>query len=403
MFLAEIDSEDFKRIFRASPGLHLIMAPDLTIVEVSDAHLRATMRERKDVVGRKVFDAFPDNPNDSAATGVNNLKASLERVRKNHETDAMPVQKYDIVRPESEGGGYEERFWSIINAPVFNEKGELIYIYNKVEDVTELMRLREIGAAHQELLFTHNKQLEDSNRRLQDVNKELESFVYSVSHDLRAPLRAIIGFSSIIKENYAKKLDAEGNHLFSVVCNNAQRMNKLIEDLLTFSRMGRQQMTYKTLDTRNLIRETYEEVMKSHPERIIQFSLGTIEPIEGDYALLKQVWMNLILNSVKYTRPVPKPVIKVSSSKNEHEVTYTIVDNGVGFDMHYAHKLFGVFQRLHSEKEFEGTGVGLAIVQQIVRRHGGRVWAEGKVGEGAAFSFALPSSSSSQEPEARSA
>jgi signal transduction histidine kinase len=243
---------------------------------------------------------------------------------------------------------------------------------------------RLLAREYAERLVAHGRQLEEAN-------KELDSFTYSVSHDLRGPLRAIDGFSGILLEDHAKELDDEAKRALSVIRTNAQRMGQLIDDLLAFSRLTRQRIQVRPLDMEQLVRAVITEVSSFEPQRAIEFRVGPLPPGPGDAALLKQVWLNLLGNAVKYTRTRPRAVIDVAGAIRSGEIVYTVTDNGVGFDMQYVGKLFGVFQRLHAAPAFEGTGVGLALVQRIVQRHGGRVWAEGKPEEGAAFSFALPS------------
>ncbi len=226
--------------------------------------------------------------------------------------------------------------------------------------------------------------------QLEAANKELEAFSYSVSHDLRAPLRAINGFSHVLQEEYSNKLDEEGKRLLNVVRDNAARMGQLIDDILRFSHAGRLEINYSEIDMEKMAHAVTAELMATDPSSWPQMEIEPIPPAFGDSAMMRQVLVNLISNAIKFSRTNATPKIKVGSSKGEDETIYFVKDNGVGFDMQYAGKLFGVFQRLHSENEFEGTGVGLAIVKSIVARHGGRVWAEGKVGEGATIYFALP-------------
>ena len=226
--------------------------------------------------------------------------------------------------------------------------------------------------------------------QLEAANKELEAFSYSVSHDLRAPLRAIDGFSRIILEDYLDKLDDEGRRVLNVIRGNTQRMAQLIDDLLVFSHLGRQEIRISDVDMEKLAKNAFKELNLIIPERKIHFSIKPLSPIQGDQAMIRQVLINLLSNAVKFTRPKENATIEVGGGREGNENIYYVKDNGVGFDMQYVDKLFGVFQRLHSSEEFEGTGVGLAIVQRIIHRHGGRVWAEGKVGEGASFYFSLP-------------
>jgi len=228
---------------------------------------------------------------------------------------------------------------------------------------------------------------------LKEANEELEAFSYSVSHDLRAPLRAIDGFSKILEHDYAAKLGPDGKHLIDTVINSSQRMGALIDDLLAFSRLGRQTVQKQQVNMHELLAEVYEEQKQNYPKRKIRFELHQIPAAQADRALMRQVWVNLISNALKYTKNQPTTTIQITATATAADVVYQITDNGAGFDMKYVDKLFGVFQRLHDRTEFEGTGVGLAIVKRIVTRHGGKVWAEGKVDEGATIYVSLPRAS----------
>ncbi len=234
-----------------------------------------------------------------------------------------------------------------------------------------------------------NDTLEERAALLEHANKELEGFSYSISHDLRGPLRAIDGFSQLLEQGYKGVLDAEGMRLLGVVRQNTRRMNALIEDLLAFSRLGRKSLDMMPLDMRQLVQEALSEVLaeaEGRPEVIT----STLPSCLGDRALVKQVWINLISNAVKYSSKAAAPRVEISGREEGEQVIYTVRDNGVGFDMQYYGKLFGVFQRLHGVDEFSGTGVGLAIVMRVVTRHGGHAWAESAPGEGAVFNFSLP-------------
>ncbi len=242
--------------------------------------------------------------------------------------------------------------------------------------------------------ITERKQAEEAlkkiNDELQAANRDMESFVYSVSHDLQSPLRIIDGFSRRLFAGYKDKLDEEGKRLLNVIRRNTQGMSQLIHDLLAFARLGRQKIELSEVDMSSLAETVYNEIKASLPDRSLAFSLINPPPAKADKALLRQVLVNLLSNGVKFTQPRTDAVIEFGGRVEGKENLYFVRDNGVGFDMQYADKLFGVFQRLHSAGEFEGTGVGLAIVHRAVLMHGGRVWAEGKIDEGAIFYFTLP-------------
>ena len=394
---------DYRLLFETAPGPYLILTPDLTIVAVNQAYLTATMTKREEIVGRGLFEVFPDNPDDPAATGVRNLRASLDRVRERRAPDTMAVQKYDIRRPESAGGGFEERYWSPTNVPVFDAQGKLVYIIHHVEDVTEFVRLKRLDGERHRLtaelrsraekmeaeVYARAQEVAETSRLLEQANAELESFSYSVSHDLRAPLRAINGFSLALLEDYGTTLPPDGQALLARVRENTKRMAQLIDDLLVFSRLGRKPLEMGPVDLASLMQSVVEEQRQADSKRAIEVVVHSLPATLGDAGLLRQALANLIENAFKFTRRQPKARIEIGSRVEGAETVYYVRDNGAGFDMKYATKLFGVFQRLHGESDFEGTGVGLALVQRIVHRHGGRVWAQAAVDQGATFYFTL--------------
>ncbi|MES2618760.1 MAG: PAS domain S-box protein [Bacteroidota bacterium] len=239
------------------------------------------------------------------------------------------------------------------------------------------------------------KKVAERTEQLESVNKELESFSYSVSHDLRTPLRAINGYSKILEEDYYNLFDEEGKRLLSTVQQNAAKMGNLIDDLLTFSRLGKKEIVKTKVDMTILIENNIAELNNIDSEKTT-ITIDKLHTALADSALMNQVWANLLSNAIKYSNKKDHPIIIISSEKTEHEIIYSITDNGAGFDMAYADKLFGVFQRLHGSSEFEGTGVGLALVHRIISKHGGRIWAKGEIDKGATFYFTIPINTSNK-------
>ena len=231
---------------------------------------------------------------------------------------------------------------------------------------------------------------QNADDAIKALNKELEAFTYSVSHDLRAPLRAIHGFVGILLEDYGAELQGEARRYLDLVAANAQQMGRLVDDLLQFSRMGRQPLNRQRVSAGTLVRRALEQLQPTLEGRAVELTVGDLPSVDGDSALLQQVFLNLIDNAVKYTRGREPARIEVGARKEPNgEVVYFVKDNGAGFNMEYAHKLYGVFQRLHRSEDYEGTGVGLALVHRIVTKHGGRIWADATVDNGATFFFTL--------------
>jgi len=233
-------------------------------------------------------------------------------------------------------------------------------------------------------------QLQEKSRRLEISNRELEAFSYSVSHDLRAPLRAINGYAHFLNEEYIDQLDEEGKRYLHVIQQNADHMNQLISDLLNLSRVSRTEIKRTAINMQEAVQTLYNEISSEQEKAEFECIIEDVPTIKCDSILIKQVWQNLISNALKYSQNATTKRIEISATENEKEVVFCVKDYGAGFNPKYKDKLFGVFQRLHSEEDFEGSGIGLAIVQRIIVRHGGEVWADGNIGAGAAFFFSLP-------------
>jgi PAS domain S-box-containing protein len=268
------------------------------------------------------------------------------------------------------------------------EDGRFLRMWNSKQDIS---RIKEAEEEVRKLNAELEKRVEERTRELERAVKELEAFSYSISHDLRAPLRAINGFTEILVEDHSDKLDNEGKRICSVIQINAKQMNLLIEELLRFSRAARAPLSYSTIETEQMVNSVINEVYINNPNYPkANVRIDSLPNYHADPVLMKQVWYNLIDNAIKFSSKVNTPEVSITSSMGQNMITFCITDNGVGFDMAFYNKLFGVFQRLHSESEFPGTGAGLAIVKRIIERHGGTIWAESTPGSGSKFYFTVP-------------
>lgn len=342
-------------------GYHSIDANGV-FQRMNDTALRWLGYERTEVIGKmKTVDILSEN---SRAI----YQHLFPTFKKNGFIKDVEV---DFVRKDG------SMFSVLLNATaILDKEGNFLHSRSTTIDNTDRKR------------FEENLKAALSN--LESANKELEAFSYSVSHDLRAPLRAISGFTNILSEDYKKLFDEEARRICQVIQSNAQKMGRLIDDLLAFSRFGRSELNISNHSMENMVKAIIDELVTPETAGRIRISIDTLPDAVVDISLFRQVWLNLISNAIKYTSRRETAEIKISAAKHDHEVFFSITDNGIGFDMKYAHHLFGVFQRLHSDADFEGTGVGLAIVKRIVNRHGGRVWAQGYPDKGAVFGFVLP-------------
>ncbi len=323
-------------------------------------------------LGKQVREFHPDGGFEGYAQALDDVLASGQ----NREFE------FTLNRPQR-----EPRIYNTIMIAEHDENGEVLGAIAIAREITERKRAEEqIRKLNQEL----EQRVIDRTAALEAANKELEAFSYSVSHDLRTPLRAIDGFSHILLDDYAGKLDKEGKRLLNVVRDNTRRMGRLIDDILNFSRTGRMELSFREVDMTRLAKDVLQELRPAGLEQSLHVEIKPLPGAKGDASMLRQVFVNLLANAIKFSHHREVQTIEVGAERKDGESVYYVKDNGVGFDMRYVQKLFGVFQRLHSMSEFEGTGIGLAIVKRIVTRHGGRVWAESRLGEGATFYFSLP-------------
>ncbi|MHB1955455.1 MAG: sensor histidine kinase [Sulfobacillus sp.] len=365
-------AEELRDLYDNAPcGFHSIDA-DGRIVRVNETELRWLGYSRDTLVGKMGFRQLLTQ--ESRLSFDQNFPIFKK-------TGILKDAEYDLVRKDGSILPI-----SLSATAIFDEDGDYLMSRSTLFDITERRKAQEQITRLNDDLQLHAEQLEAAN-------KEMESFSYSVSHDLRSPLRAIDGFSKILEEDYGGRIDDEGKRLLKVIRVNSQKMGNLIDDLLTFSKLGRKSMEKTIVDMEELARSASAEVF-SGPSDMAKLEIAPIPPSFGDRTLLRQVWINLLSNALKFSGKNDTAQVRVEGFRGDGETVYSVQDNGAGFDMRFYNKLFGVFQRLHAQEEFSGTGVGLAIVQRVVNRHGGRVWAEGEVGKGATFFFSLPDDTS---------
>ncbi len=296
------------------------------------------------------------------------------------------IRDFETVRIRKEGSLVDV---SLTISPVLDERGNIVGASKIARDITERRRVaEEIKLLNEKL----EERVRERTRQLEGLNKELEAFSYSVSHDLRAPLRHISGFTDLLMNHIHQSLDEKGKRYMGFISESVKEMGVLIDDLLSFSRMGRTEMSQTAVSLQATASAAIKMMSQELEGRAVEWRTGNLPSVQADPSMLQLVFRNLIGNAVKYTRPREKAVIEIGSRMLKDKIVVYVKDNGVGFDMKYADRLFGVFQRLHRSDEFEGTGIGLANVRRIIERHGGETWAEGEVGKGATFFFSLPAS-----------
>jgi signal transduction histidine kinase/DNA-binding response OmpR family regulator len=423
---------DFQLLFQSAPGLYLVLTSQLNIVAVSDAYLRATMTKREQILGRGIFEVFPDNPDDPSATGMGNLRTSLERVLQDKTPNTMAVQKYDIRKPESEGGGFEERYWSPVNSPVLGSAKEVAYIIHRVEDVTEFVRLKQQGIEQEKLkkeLQTHAGQMEaevylrasevqEANRLLAAANQELlrakdeaergskfkDQFLSTMSHELRTPLNAVLGFSDLLADPRYGPLNEKQRRYIDHIHTGGKHLLSLISDILDLSKIeaGRMELAMESITVDAAFSEVLSVMQpladkKSH---VLSTSVEAGLAVRADATRFKQVLMNLLGNAIKFTPQGGR--IELAAHLDGGSIRVEVRDNGPGIPPEEERRIFEAFYRLReSGKKTEGTGLGLAITHRLVELHGGELSLKSQVGQGSCFYFSLPAVASAREPLTR--
>jgi signal transduction histidine kinase len=383
---------DFRTLFEALPGLYLALDTELRIVAASDEFLAATMTKRDRIVGRGIFEVFPDNPDDPKASGVSKLSASLNRVRRERVPNAMAIGKYDIPRPEEEGGGFEKRFWSPKNLPVLDESGQLVYIIHRVEDVTEFVRLMDKRTEQEVEIYLRTQELQQLNEQLQAADQAKNEFLSRMSHELRTPLAAIMGFSELFaladldekKSEWAATLLRAGKHLL-----------QLVDEVLDISRIeaGELSISVEPVAVAPLLADAMEMIQPMADGRRVTLRDPEIQDgcsyVRADTQRLKQVLINLLSNAVKYNREGGE--VEISAKREGSDwIRIGVTDTGPGIDPDSFEKLFTPFERLDAGADVEGTGLGLALSRSLVEAMHGSLTVSSTPGEGSTFTVELP-------------
>lgn len=352
-------SLEISDLYDNAPSGYFSVNASLVITNINQTLLKWLGYQREEVVGKFRYEDLLTE--ESKKTFLASFEKDFEAYERNGS-----VSDLEFEYRKKDGGSIPVMVSSVA---VLDEDGKFIKSRSSVADYTEQKRAIE---------------------KIIQLNSELEAFTYSVSHDLRAPLRTITGYSQMILEDYKEKIDAEQMRLVTTVSNGARRMAQLIDDLLEFSRVGRKDMQKVTVNTNDLVASVIHDLRQQTNGHVYEVAVDDLPECRGDLSLLRQVWVNLLSNAIKYSSKTSRPSIRVHAIQETDRAGFCVEDNGVGFDMKHSQKLFGVFQRLHKMTDFEGTGVGLALVKRIIDRHGGKIWADAAVGQGARFYFTLP-------------
>jgi signal transduction histidine kinase len=396
-------SDAFSRLlFEAAPDPYVVLTPELAIVDANPAYLRTVMRRREEIIGGSLFDVFPDV--DPSSEGTRNLEASVALVCKTGKADTLPVQKY-AIRAGDASGRFEEHYWSTVTVPVLDEQGRVACILLRVEDVTEFVHLNRREGDHQRLaaelqdltgkieveIYNRTREIAEANRKLKEVSAELESFSYTISHDLRAPLRALQGFADALQEDYGEQLPEGARGHCARIVGAGQRMEQLIEDLLTYSRLSRSEVHSKPLDL-DIVVDRAVHALAAEAERrgAAIAKRGTFPPVVAHRVTLIHVLQNLLSNALKFTADGVTPSVSVYAEERGGSVRLWVEDNGIGVPAEYRDRIFKVFERLHGNAVFPGTGIGLAIVKRGAQRMGGDAGLEPGATGGSRFWVDLP-------------
>jgi signal transduction histidine kinase/ActR/RegA family two-component response regulator len=392
---------DFRALFESAPGSYLVLSPDLVIVAVSDAYLRDTMTSRASLIGKGIFDAFPDNPDDAEATGVSNLRASLDRVRRYRVADTMAVQKYDIKRPGSGGGEFEVRYWSPVNVPVLGPGGRLTHIIHRVQDVTDYVLLQERQAEGQQLtqsletrarqmeaeILARSQELQDANAALRAANEAKNDFLSRVSHELRTPLNAILGFGELLSLG---DINAEHRDWVAMMLKAARHLLMLLDEVLDISRMEARNLSLsmEAVPVHRLITDALELVRPLSLARGVHLDPApqvASQHVHADHQRARQILLNLLSNAIKYNHPGGKVSITLSAEPGGR-LRINVADTGRGITDENMGRLFAPFERLDAAQAgVEGTGLGLALSRQLVEAMGGAIGVTSTPGVGSVF------------------
>jgi signal transduction histidine kinase/ActR/RegA family two-component response regulator len=390
---------DFRSLFESAPDCYLVLDPELVIVAVSDAYLRATMTRREDILGRGLFEVFPDNPDDPDATGVGNLRASLDRVRGGLMPDTMAVQKYDIRRPEADGGGFEVRYWSPLNSPVLDASGALACIIHRVEDVTEFVRLQERGTQQQQRndrmeaeILQRSQELQEANRQLRAASAAKSEFLSRMSHELRTPLNAILGFAQLLELD---ELSDQQRDSLGHIVSGARHLLGLINEVLDIAAIeaGGLPLSLEPVLVADVLAEAVSLIRPladQHGILLVSPAQACPDHVLGDRQRLKQILLNLLSNAVKYNHQGGS--VRLAWDRvADQGLRITVADTGPGIPSEALDRLFVPFERLHGrQRGVEGTGLGLPLSKRLAEAMGGALELTTAVDQGSAFSIELP-------------